>query len=382
MIITKVCEIFAEAIPAGVLQAYAFVKSPNRSAIAAISIVISALTTGFGSALISYDNDTSPAKRRQTPQFYGFVPPTGRGIVFFLMLITATSQFAAKIMSIALLAAVSRVWVAFYMLLDIGLFFMYTIFRSDFWYFIPFSNFSGALAHAALMRLILKVITDFTCLIQTRNPIDLGGIYWSANLVLSQASVVVCAFFYHWYYDEEEGAKEGVTRISSQQLFSVVGALSGIFFISFLLFIVRIERKYVSSFFSTETGHSKVKRQFLEGTDDFSKAQIFRRNKRMWASIQPQVAKWLDQNWERWEREKPDWFSEIWIAGIDTDILPARASETGATGGGKSRRRSSFLERVSVRMTEEEYEGGKDGAEDGSDSSDGESSDSEDGVTH
>ena len=54
MILSKCAEIFAEAIPAGVLQMYAFVMSPNRSFAAAGSIIISALTTGFGSALSSY----------------------------------------------------------------------------------------------------------------------------------------------------------------------------------------------------------------------------------------------------------------------------------------------------------------------------------------
>ena len=54
MIYSKLTEMFAEAIPGGVLQMYAFVSSPNRSAAAAGSILISALTTGFGSALISY----------------------------------------------------------------------------------------------------------------------------------------------------------------------------------------------------------------------------------------------------------------------------------------------------------------------------------------
>ena len=54
MIFSKVTEIVAEAIPAGCLQMYAFVDSSDRSAAAAGSILISALTTGFGSALISY----------------------------------------------------------------------------------------------------------------------------------------------------------------------------------------------------------------------------------------------------------------------------------------------------------------------------------------
>ena len=54
MMYSKGGEMFAEAIPAGVLQMYAFATSPNRSTAAAGSIIISALTTGFGAALISY----------------------------------------------------------------------------------------------------------------------------------------------------------------------------------------------------------------------------------------------------------------------------------------------------------------------------------------
>jgi hypothetical protein len=54
MIWSKLAEIFSEAIPGGILQMYAFVSTPNRSAAAAGSILISALTTGFGSSLVAY----------------------------------------------------------------------------------------------------------------------------------------------------------------------------------------------------------------------------------------------------------------------------------------------------------------------------------------
>ena len=54
MVYSKLIEVFAEAIPAGVLQTYAFVKSSNRSKETAASILLSALTTGFGSTIVSY----------------------------------------------------------------------------------------------------------------------------------------------------------------------------------------------------------------------------------------------------------------------------------------------------------------------------------------
>jgi hypothetical protein len=157
MIASKIGEVFAEAIPAGVLQMYAYVQSPNRSTAAAASIFISALTTGFGSALISYDMDTSPKKRRETPDFYGFVPPTGRGLIFVLMVVNSTSQFLAKIMSIALLGAISRTWVLLYLLGDLALFLLYKIIRNDFFCFPPFQSYVGSLALGLLMRIVNKV---------------------------------------------------------------------------------------------------------------------------------------------------------------------------------------------------------------------------------
>jgi hypothetical protein len=157
MLVTKLGEVFAESIPAGVLQTYAYVTSPNRSTAALGSIIVSALTTGFGSALVSYDMDTSPKNRRETPDFYGFVPPTGRGLVFFLMVVNSASQFLAKTMAIALLGAVSMTWVLLYLLGDLGLFLLYKIIRNDIFYWIPFQSSIGSLAASLLMRTLVKV---------------------------------------------------------------------------------------------------------------------------------------------------------------------------------------------------------------------------------
>jgi hypothetical protein len=136
---------------------YAYVLSSNRSTAALGSIIVSALTTGFGSALISYDIDTSPTKRRVTPDHYGFVPPTGRGLIFFLMLVNSTTQFLAKIMAIALLGAVSKTWVLLYLLGDLGLYFLYNIVRNDFLNWMPIQSSIGSLMWALLQRTMCKV---------------------------------------------------------------------------------------------------------------------------------------------------------------------------------------------------------------------------------
>jgi hypothetical protein len=175
-------------------------------------------------------------------------------------------------------------------------------------------------------------------LLQFRNVPDLGGLYFSFNLILSQASVAVCALLYHTYYDEDNAAKQpevesadnatitnsAGTKLTEEQLLVSVGSLFAVFLFSFTLFIAKIERKYVKTFFSTETAHAKVKRRFLNG-DDYQKSLTFTCQKRQWASIRPQVKKWLDENWDRWERDNPDWFNSVFIASVDKDIMPKRA---------------------------------------------------------
>ena len=103
------------------------------------------------------DMDTSPTKRRETPDFYGYVPPTGRALIFVLMVVNSTSQFLAKIMAIALLGAVSKTWVVAYLVGDMCLFLLYKLLRNDFIYWIPIQNSVGSIALSFLMRITCKV---------------------------------------------------------------------------------------------------------------------------------------------------------------------------------------------------------------------------------
>ena len=161
-----------------------------------------------------------------------------------------------------------------------------------------------------------------------------------------------------------------VTKLTEEQLQMGVGTLFAIFAISFGLFIAKIERKYVKTFFSTEAGHARTKRFFLEGEDDFTKGQVLTNNRYQWTSIRPQVGEWLDANWDKWERDKPDWFNELFVESVDDDIMPARVlARLKQEAEGGARRRSSFMERVSGRLVEEDEE--EEGQED-SDSSGGE----------
>ena len=102
--------------------------------------------------------DTSPTKRRETPDFYGFVPPTGRGLIFMLMVVNSTSQFLAKIMAIALLGAVSKTWVVAYLLGDMCLYLLYKLLRNDFFYYIPVESYFWSIALSLGHRMLFEKV--------------------------------------------------------------------------------------------------------------------------------------------------------------------------------------------------------------------------------
>ena len=127
-----------------------------------------------------------------------------------------------------------------------------------------------------------------------------------------------------WLYLESVGSssEDGPLRLSGSQIRLGLGTLVLTFLLSFGLFLVKIDRKYVVTFFTWQTGHGRAKQYFLHGSNDLTKSVVLQCQQRQWASIRPKVAEWLDANWERWERDKPPWFNAVFIHSVDDDIMP------------------------------------------------------------
>lgn len=72
---SKSVEIFAESIPNIIIQTAAILKTletgTKPTGMALTSLLMSALTTGFVSASISYDLDSEPKSRANNPTFFG-----------------------------------------------------------------------------------------------------------------------------------------------------------------------------------------------------------------------------------------------------------------------------------------------------------------------
>ena len=73
------------------------------------------------------------------------------------MMVNSTAQFLAKIISIALLGAVSKTWAFGYIVGDIVLFLLYTLVRNDFFYYFPFQSYIGSIGSSLLLRIADKV---------------------------------------------------------------------------------------------------------------------------------------------------------------------------------------------------------------------------------
>ncbi|GMI27683.1 hypothetical protein TeGR_g8672, partial [Tetraparma gracilis] len=173
LMFTKGVEMFCESIPGCILQVYALIQggSGGQMGTKVFSIVVSAITTGMGSASISYDCDSDPEGRRKLPSFYGYLPDEGnaRTIMYVCMVLNSALLLLLRSIGAALLMlADTKIFVA-YMAGDHLLYLLQKLVRGDFLYWMPVKGVAG-LAVSLLMRVSVKTLTDFTGVIQLRGP--------------------------------------------------------------------------------------------------------------------------------------------------------------------------------------------------------------------
>ena len=156
------------------LQIYVLLQIPNEVKIGAlVSIAISTLTTGFTSALISFDKDVDVLGRRKDPKFYGYIRDdhATRGRCFFLMTIMSALHNLSRSVGYALLAASSsgKMTLVYFVVGEITFFLVWKILRRDFFYWV---RIEGPLAFllAFLDRVVVKVIVDFSGCLHMRHP--------------------------------------------------------------------------------------------------------------------------------------------------------------------------------------------------------------------
>ena len=98
------------------------------------------------------------------------------------MIINGALLLLVRSVSMALLAMVGGQWVLVYLVSDMGLYFMYKILRRDLWHWIALEG-APSVVESVLERLIVKVLVDYTGVIQLRGAAEMGGSYFTFNMV-------------------------------------------------------------------------------------------------------------------------------------------------------------------------------------------------------
>ena len=151
----------SEALPAGTLQMYALLSASKVSKTAVARIATACCSIAFTSASISYDWDTSPTKRKENPNFYGYVKdsPGSRTVTFLCLFLLAFFHVASKFFAITLLTSISGVWAAFYLCGDMAVYLLYKAVRGDLRYWINVPTLLSTLT-SVIIRPGLKTVVD------------------------------------------------------------------------------------------------------------------------------------------------------------------------------------------------------------------------------
>jgi hypothetical protein len=335
----KVVEMFAEAIPGVIIQLMAIATSDKDVGTSAwFSVAVSAITTGFASATISYDWDTDPVNREKAPDFYGYIPAKAskRTVVFVSMLLFTAGMLLIRCTTIVLLGLMGGRWAFLYIGADLGLYLLVKILRGDFWYWIPLGG-KAEIVNSIICRVVVKIIVDFTSIVQLRHPNEVGGDYWLFGLLLTMVSLPVSIYLYLFspYVDDKP---IDIASFIVKYIIPITTICLGVFFFN-------IERKYWHTFWSTQRSKDMTMANFLEGESEEIKFEVLGCSRHHWVSIEGEIKKWVELNWATWEEEQPEWFNYWRRARVPVEYIPT---------DGDARRRES-VRRASV---DAEAEGG------------------------
>jgi len=265
--------------------------------------------------------------RKQTSDFYGYIPDEGiaRTLLLLCMTLNSALLLLVRAFSSAMLMLVSKRYLAIYMAGDMALYLLQKVARGDFHYWLPVDGVGG-LFLSLTIRVAVKTITDFTGVIQLRGDAELGGLFWTVNMFLTLLASFASVFVYYADNGEEvelitTGQNSTAYGIEERVAWTLVGSLSGAWVVVFGGFLLLMKKEYRRTFFTTRTGKQWTMDFFLEGTEDAVKKNVVGHNKAQWRAIREDVKEWVQANWWRWKEEEPAWFDLSWQSKVPKEWI-------------------------------------------------------------
>ena len=196
--LNKGIELSFKSIPGCVLQIYVWLNNPAEAGTYALaSFAISSMTTGFSSAMISFDFDVDVPHRRAQPKFYGYIPDDNRlrGRCFVLMTLISALHNVNRSVGCALLAAGDRILLLLFSGGEIMLYLVFRLSRGDFLVWTRIGGGMGLLL-SFISRMMGKAMVDYFGCLHLRHPFELGGFAFSLSTLWAQISPFVTLQFY------------------------------------------------------------------------------------------------------------------------------------------------------------------------------------------
>ena len=121
---------------------------------------------------------------------------------------------------------------------------------------------------------------------------------------------------------------------SSREMWALLGATEAGFVTFFVIFVTTVESKYRASFFSTITAKQFRIKAFREAMTDKIKMNVMKLHPSYYKSIRGEVEQWVRDNYNTWDEEKPEWFTERVKQRIPEDMIPENEDEQKQEEGG------------------------------------------------
>jgi len=181
---------------------------------------------------------------------------------------------------------------------------------------------------------VSKILADYSGVLQLRHPGEIGGLYFSFNIVIEFLSRGGAFAVYANMRGEEN-------KLVLPLVGLCVGGCAGLWQVTFAVMLLFMKRKYRKSFFSTMTGAQMTCNYFTGNADEAIKSLVFLCNRNQWKRIRPEVKAWISENWFRWEETNPAFFTELFKLSVPTDMTPSAEVRLRMKLGGVKRRRRS-----------------------------------------
>jgi hypothetical protein len=249
-------EMVWESIPGTILQTFVIITNfKEREWSQMFSLLASVAAVGSISSRTSYVMDISANNREKAGNLYGFVPNSNvlRLVIQGAMISLSCSQLLSRSLGYALLAAsAGKTVAALEAVAEISIFLLYKLALRDFYHHGLANNGMLRLFGAIFLRIFCnKILADFTANMGLRSPNEMGGLYLTVNLFLSQAFLWGSIMIYN-----DTMIADGLTE---QQLLLMGRLLLTVWGLAVCAFISTCKREYWHTFISLATTSSYAK---------------------------------------------------------------------------------------------------------------------------